>query len=193
MIKRFLTWLRQKYVYDEFRDVRDFHHKFGQLWYDEPGFISPELARQRHNFLQEELDELHTAMKANDLAGIADALVDLVYVAKGTAGMYGLPWEALWDDVQRANMAKVRGITHRGNAVDVKKPEGWVPPQTELVLSAAGYGDLDWFAVEDVSADGKEVTCLLCRWREYEDPRAELDRSEQELIAERRKHGWSKP
>ena len=139
MIKKFLTWLRQKFIYDEFKDVRDFHHKFDQLWYETPGFISPELAMQRYKFLQEELSELFTAMQHHDLAGIADALIDLVYVAKGTAGMYGLPWDKLWDDVQRANMAKVRGTTHRGIAVDVRKPEGWQPPMTEEILLDAGY------------------------------------------------------
>ncbi len=48
-----------------------------------------------------------------DLPKIADALVDLVYVALGTAHMHALPWQKLWDDVQRANMSKERcGIDH---------------------------------------------------------------------------------
>ena len=37
-----------------------------------------------------------------------DALIDLTYVAMGTAYMMGLPWQDLWDEVQRANMSKVR-------------------------------------------------------------------------------------
>ena len=75
----------------------------------------------------------------NDLAGQADALVDLVYFAIGTAIMLGLPFEELWNDAHRANMTKVRGATHRGHPNDVTKPEGWVPPKTVEILSFYGY------------------------------------------------------
>jgi len=48
-----------------------------------------------------------------DLPQIADALVDLVYVALGTSHLHGFPWPVLWNDVQRANMSKERcGIDH---------------------------------------------------------------------------------
>ena len=69
----------------------------------------------------------------------ADALIDLAYVAMGTGVMLGLPWQPLWDDVQRANMSKVRGVTGRGHAVDLAKPPGWVAPKTQEILIAHGY------------------------------------------------------
>jgi hypothetical protein len=50
-----------------------------------------------------------------------------------------LPWSSLWDDVNRANMAKVRGVGPRGNLVDCIKPLGWIGPRTEFYLGEAGY------------------------------------------------------
>lgn len=129
----------------EMEDVRAFHEKFGQLNNYEPGFLTRRKLEERARFLQEELDEL---LAAPTLDLQADALVDLVYVAKGTAVMMGLPWTALWDDVQRANMAKVRGMTHRGNLVDVCKPDGWVGPRGAWILAC--HTDADPFMTEEV-------------------------------------------
>lgn len=74
-----------------------------------------------------------------DLAGQADALVDLVYVALGTAVMMGLPWQELWSDVHAANLRKVRGRTKRDMPLDLMKPEGWVGPQTASILGHHGW------------------------------------------------------
>ena len=58
--------------------------------------------------------------------------------------MMGLPWPQLWDEVQRANMAKERakhaGESKRGSALDVVKPEGWVPPDVAGALSSRPRG-----------------------------------------------------
>lgn len=141
----------------EAQDVRNFHQKFGLLCFDKPGHLSSGKLKERIEFLQEELDEFIEAAGFNptydssggrdglnnhgvqNLAQQADALVDLVYVALGTAAMLGLPWDWLWDDVQRANMQKVRGMTKRGHAVDVTKPPGWQGPQGDRILHLAGY------------------------------------------------------
>ena len=122
-----------------FKDVKDFHQKFGLLCHDTPGHLSRRKLGERIEFLSEELNEFIEACKTQDLAEQADALVDLVYVALGTAVMLGLPWDELWADVQRANMAKVRGVGKRGHAVDCVKPPGWSPPQGHAILLAAGY------------------------------------------------------
>lgn len=74
-----------------------------------------------------------------DLAGQADALVDLVYVALGTAVMMGLPWQELWSDVHAANLRKVRGRTKRDMPLDLMKPEGWAGPQTASILGSHGW------------------------------------------------------
>jgi len=134
MFKWFKT-LKRKFVYDEMVDVRDFYKKFKQPMSPYP---TQDLAagriRERTDFMQEELDEFRKAYTEGDLPGMADALIDLVYVAKGTSIELGLPWEVLWQDVQRANMAKVIGTTKRGIKVDVAKPPGWVGPKTEEIL-----------------------------------------------------------
>jgi predicted HAD superfamily Cof-like phosphohydrolase len=149
----------------EIKDVKDFAVKFGQLNYDRPGHITNRKATERVQFLLEELIELTMGFgmliqvggivittsslrdgtitflecDTQDLGEQADALVDLVYVAKGTAIMLGLPWDMLWDDVQRANMAKVHGIGKRGHLMDAIKPAGWEPPITDEILKSAGY------------------------------------------------------
>lgn len=126
----------------ELEDVKAFQQKF-QLG-DHPtvpvGLDETALA-QRIQLMQEELNEFKLASLQHDLAGQADALVDLVYVTLGTVAIMGLPWAELWDDVQRANMTKVRGVTHRGHGNDVTKPEGWVGPQTtQILLDAVARG-----------------------------------------------------
>jgi len=123
----------------ELEDVRKFHKKFGLLEFKKPGRLTYRKLYERCECISEELYELYVAHKTRDLAAQADALVDLVYFAKGTALMLGLPWVELWNDVQRANMEKVRGVGHRGHAVDCVKPPGWRGPQTEKILRKHGY------------------------------------------------------
>lgn len=138
-----------------FSDVKAFHQKFGLMVGDVPRHLTKRKLGERIQFLKEELDEFaeasgYSLTKSNgtyeldtgfeqDLAAQADALIDLVYVAIGTAVQLGLPWQCLWDDVQRANMSKVRGETKRGHKVDVTKPEGWVGPRTSEILISHGY------------------------------------------------------
>lgn len=145
-VKTYLTrlWAALRGHDAEFNDVRRFQEKFGQLSYYDPGFLTRRKLEERARFLQEELDEL---LAAPTLSLQADALIDLVYVAKGTAVMMGLPWAALWDDVQGANMRKVRGQTARGNLVDVCKPPGWIGPNTGYILAAADepFGVADFY------------------------------------------------
>lgn len=123
----------------EFRDVRAFSEKFGLLHHDTPGHLTGRKLVERVEFLSEELTEFIDACAGQSLAGQADALVDLVYVAMGTAVMLGLPWDELWDDVQRANMEKERGVGKRGHLVDLVKPKGWRPPYTKEILMSHGY------------------------------------------------------
>lgn len=143
-------------------DVYDFHQKYSLLNGVKPRQLTRRKLAERAEFLMEELDEfmkasglqllltethpLHHRVEVSirddwkqDIGEQADALIDLVYVAMGTAVMMGLPWQALWDDVQRANMSKVRGTTKRGHPVDVTKPEGWVGPKTQEILDEYGY------------------------------------------------------
>lgn len=107
-----------------------------------PAFLSQTDQPFRSGFLREELLEFDAACKNDDLPEAADALIDLVVVAMGTAVMMGLPWEALWADVQRANMAKERVTSERAHGgFDLGKPEGWEPPRSRhIILEAISRG-----------------------------------------------------
>jgi predicted HAD superfamily Cof-like phosphohydrolase len=130
-----------------FWDVGVFHEKFGLRHGNGqdvgPVDIPDDLMQFRINFMQEELDEFVRASKTMDHAEMADALIDLVYVAMGTAHMFGYPWNRLWDDVQRANMTKERATaataSERGGQWDVVKPEGWRPPDPATILRVHGF------------------------------------------------------
>lgn len=125
----------------KYQDVADFHSKFEVPVAKEPTLLKGEALEFRKKFLQEELDEFIKAHKENDLEGAVDAMIDLVYVALGTADFMGVGadrWQACWDEVQRANMSKVRAQSEsdskRGTSLDVVKPEGWTPPNFKEIL-----------------------------------------------------------
>lgn len=121
-----------------FADVRNFHGRFEVPEAKAPSLLSQEKFDFRFKFLKEELAEFLMGHEEGDLVDMADALIDLVYVAMGTAAMMGLPWQDLWDEVQRANMSKVRaqhaGQSKRGSALDVVKPQGWIGPDHNKIL-----------------------------------------------------------
>jgi len=82
--------------------------------------------------MEEELREFGEAARHRDLPEIADALADLIYVTLGTAITYGIDLRPVWDEVQRANMAKVGGPKREDGKQ--LKPEGWEPPNIKKAL-----------------------------------------------------------
>lgn len=134
-----------------FDDVGNFHKKFNlhnTTWHPEgPHAMSAELEMFRVKFLEEELQELRDGLAEGDDAKVFDALLDLTYVAMGTAHLRGYPWQAGWDAVQKANMAKERASSawddrsKRGSEYDVVKPAGWTAPDIEAVLHRYGWGE----------------------------------------------------
>jgi predicted HAD superfamily Cof-like phosphohydrolase len=151
----------------EFHDVGRFHEKFGLLntTYRGPGpsSMDRETIVFRMKFLCEELQEFmegvgfkfHASLydiammnsswqeTGPDHPQMFDALIDLVYVAYGTAHMAGYPWEEGWGEVQRANMQKIRATradqSERGGTLDVIKPVGWEAPDIAGVLQRWGW------------------------------------------------------
>jgi predicted HAD superfamily Cof-like phosphohydrolase len=129
-------------------DVRAFQRKFGIPLADAPTPLTKELSDFRVAFMQEELDEYKAAVADGDLTKQADALVDLVYVALGTALSQGFPWQVIWNLVHTANMKKVRvdSPDQGRNQFDVVKPEGWESPNlgiTKVLLRAIIHGAED--------------------------------------------------
>lgn len=133
----------------DFRDVGDFHQKFGLPFVPDPGEaypneVSPELLEFRINFLREELQEFEEGAAAGDHAKMFDSLIDLNYISLGTAHLQGYPWEIGWMLVQQANMSKVRSKSRRkdsgrGSSFDVIKPPGWVAPDIHRLLEIHGW------------------------------------------------------
>lgn len=125
----------------QMKDIADFHRRFALKPLAKPGFLDDDGMMFRVKFLREEVEELVTAWGKKDLPDAADALVDVVYVALGTMYLMGLPLDALWDEVQRANMTKVRAgnadESKRGSVLDVVKPPGWIAPDIAGVLRRA--------------------------------------------------------
>lgn len=124
---------------DLIQDVQNFHTKF-DLKARQPGTpIDIDRLRFRIRFLAEELKEINHAAAKGDLPELLDGLVDLVYVAIGTARDLNLNFAEGWDRVQEANMAKVPASAEnpspRGHVTDIVKPAGWTPPNHKDLFS----------------------------------------------------------
>lgn len=116
--------------------VKSFHEKFERNYTGKPRLLRPEQLEFRTKFLMEEMVEFRDAHGRDDLVGCLDALVDLIYVALGTAEWMGLPFDDAFKIVHMKNMEKVAAKTaddsKRGYALDIVKPENWVGPEEEL-------------------------------------------------------------
>ncbi len=88
--------------------VAEFHRSFGLPIASAPTLDIPlELLELRHNLLVEELRELVTAIDADDVVGVADALGDMVYVLYGTAVTFGINLDAVVAAIHKSNMSKL--------------------------------------------------------------------------------------
>lgn len=149
-----------------FTDIEDFHLKF-ELSYDgKARELQPDMGLFRIGFMVEELaeytansgypniaralNEIHEHIKEghrwmtkqNDIGRSLeqqfDGLIDLTYVALGTAYLHGFQFNEGWRRVHGANMAKVRvenvNDSVRKSKFDVVKPKGWVPPKLSDLL-----------------------------------------------------------
>ena len=117
---------------DFWKDIKDFHEKFGLKYEGKPRTLPNELRVFRIDFMDEEISEYAMASAQKDLHDQLDALVDLVYVALGTATLHGFNFPEAWRRVHEANMKKVRATdikdSKRRSIYDVIKPLGWEPP-----------------------------------------------------------------
>ncbi len=113
--------------------MQEFHEKFGLCYQGQPRQLPVDLLGFRVNFMHEESTEYIQACFKKDLEKQLDALVDLIYVAAGTAYLQGFDLDEAFKRVHAANMRKVKAQrdeeSTRGNATfDVVKPSGWLPP-----------------------------------------------------------------
>ena len=89
-------------------------------------------------------------------AEMIDAICDLLYVTFGAAVAMGLDLDPFWQEVHRANMAKVGGpIREDGKKL---RPPGWTPPDVagrlaEVLLESAYQDAATW--LEDANKEPK--------------------------------------
>lgn len=109
--------------------VRAFHLRMGYHAPPIPPLVAdPDLVRARSRMIREEYDELKAELEALTYAddplrvvvllqNILKEIVDLCYVAEGTAIALGLPFDAAYAEVHRSNMTKTPGKTPNSKAI----------------------------------------------------------------------------
>lgn len=121
-----------------FRQVGEFHTAYGLPVRTAPDVaVGAEQVALRLALIQEEVGELAAAATEGDIVGIADALADIVYVAYGTAHVYGIDLDAVLDEVHASNMTKLGADGRPVRRADGKilKGPGYRPPDIASVLS----------------------------------------------------------
>ena len=119
--------------FSPYRDVREFHRKFGHPAPRSLTNLSKETMRFRRKLTSEEATELVYELRANgSLAKIAAESVDLIYVVLGNLVAMGIPFEPIWAAIHSANMAK-KVNPDGGKPI---KPDGWKPADVEGILGA---------------------------------------------------------
>lgn len=123
-----------------FDDVREFNLACGVPLRSTPGDIPDEELDLALDLIGEEINELDDSISLDlPLSETADAIVDSIYVLIGLGLRMGIPLQAVWDEVQRSNMAKVVGgvVVRDPDTNKVLKPAGWRAPDVAGVLKAA--------------------------------------------------------
>lgn len=110
-------------------DAREFGDKYMRGDCSSDKFLFARMAK-----LAEELSELSTAAAASDETEIADALVDLVYVALVTAVKRGHPVISLWNSVHASNMTR----TPKGDFT-ASKGADFKPNDVTQIMHEAGF------------------------------------------------------
>ncbi len=95
---------------DKINLVKEFHEVFRLEYHESPqAEISERIVTLRHRLMAEENDEYLEACQQKDLALIADALGDKLYILFGTIIAHGLQHkiEEVFDEIHRSNMSKL--------------------------------------------------------------------------------------
>ena len=90
-----------------FEKVGIFMKTFGQEVKNKAELGDEKLNQLRISLINEELDELKTAIKDNNILEVADALTDILYVTYGAGHSFGVDLDKCFDEVQKSNMSKL--------------------------------------------------------------------------------------
>lgn len=121
---------------DALQKLKDFHLLFDGQIPKCPTQVGYETIALRKKLLEEECEEAIDAMLQDGLAEVAKELADVIYVAIGTAVVYGIPIDKVFDAVHESNMAKApEGVVKRRADGKVLKPDGWKAPDIKSILN----------------------------------------------------------
>ena len=90
-----------------FQKVGIFMKTFRQEVKNKAELGDEKLNQLRISLINEELDELKTAIKDNNILEVADALTDILYVTYGAGHSFGVDLDKCFDEVQKSNMSKL--------------------------------------------------------------------------------------
>ncbi len=90
-----------------FEKVGLFMKTFGQEVKTNAGFSSDKINKLRIDLIEEELNELKTAIDKRDLKETVDALTDILYVTYGAGHAFGVNLDKCFEEVQNSNMSKL--------------------------------------------------------------------------------------
>ena len=88
--------------------------------------------------IEEEVNELVSAIEKQDRVETLDALIDILVVTIGAIHSMGADAEGAWKEVMKTNFAKIdkeTGKVRKREDGKVLKPVGWVPPDLKPFLS----------------------------------------------------------
>lgn len=147
------------------KDVYKFHEKFG-IKQPKKRIIpkSEELFQFRYKFLKEELQEFIDSQHT-DIDTSVDSLVDLVYVAVGTALMYGISAERLEETAEIMTHDSSPYWGSYSEFLDGQKPLAWLSEDdfNSFVLDMTDLIDKFKLMHEDGNVKGiQSVISLIC-------------------------------
>ena len=90
-----------------FERVKKFMKTFGQEVKEKAEFPNDKITSLRYELINEELDELKSAIEKKDIKEVADALTDILYVTYGAGHAFGINLDKCFDEVQNSNMSKL--------------------------------------------------------------------------------------
>jgi phosphoribosyl-ATP pyrophosphohydrolase len=149
-------------VPDLVNDVRKFMIGAGQLADGQPLGFDDEVFQLRKDLIIEEYHETINAFLDRDIIEVADGLADMVYVILGTALAFGIDFDAVWAEVQRANMQKITDGVRSPEGKIMKGPN-YVAPN---IAKALGL-DCVCGGIKTISlhlGDGQSHPCARCEF-----------------------------
>ena len=90
-----------------FEHVKKFMKTFGQEVKEKAEFPNDKITSLRYELINEELDELKSAIEKKDIKEVADALTDILYVTYGAGHSFGINLDKCFEEVQSSNMSKL--------------------------------------------------------------------------------------